>query len=69
MSDMLTRVFDEPVPVRYRADSHWVPAWAFGVRRAPERYEVLIGLERNATRGEQIWVKRSLVRAVSGHHW
>jgi hypothetical protein len=59
---MVTRYFDEPIPVHYRADSEWKRVLALGVRRSGKRYEVLIVLATGDEATDTAWVSRSRIR-------
>ena len=71
---MVTRYFDEPIPVHYRTDSECKRVPALGVRRSTaRRYEVLIDLGasdsgapgdlgESAETTDPVWVPRSRIR-------
>ena len=63
---MVTRYFDEPIPVHYRTDTEWKRVPALGVRRSGKRYEVLIDLgaadEPSGTSTDTAWVPRARIR-------
>jgi hypothetical protein len=60
---MVTRYFDEPIPVLYRTDSEWRRVPALGVRRsAGKLYEVLIDVTPGDGSAATAWVPRSRIR-------
>jgi len=59
---MVTRYFDEPIPVHYRTDTEWKRVPALGVRRSDKRYEVLIDLGARGEPTDTAWVPRSRIR-------
>jgi len=62
---MVTRFFDEPIPVLYRRTSEWTRVLALGVRRsAGRRYEVLITPGAGDEAAHTAWVPRSRIRVV-----
>jgi hypothetical protein len=62
---MVTRFFDEPIPVLYRQTSEWRRVLALGVRRsAGGRYEVLVYPGAADEAAETTWVPRSRIRVV-----
>jgi hypothetical protein len=58
---MVTRYFEQPVPVRYRTTRGWRSVLAVGVRGSGEIYSVLITCPFRDTRITW-WVPRSQVR-------
>jgi len=62
---MVTRFFDEPIPVLYRESWEWRRVLALGVRRsAARRYEVLIAPGAGDEAAHTAWVPRSRIRVV-----
>jgi len=62
---MVTRFFDEPVPVLYRTDGAWLRVPALGVRRsAGMHYEVLVDLASGDGAEDVAWVPRSRIRVA-----
>jgi hypothetical protein len=62
---MVSRYFDEPIPVDYRTDSAWKRVPALGVRRSTgKRYEVLIDLAAGDEDADTAWVPRSRIRVA-----
>jgi hypothetical protein len=62
---MVTRFFDDPIPVLYRETSGWRRVLALGVRRsAGRRYEVLIYPGSGDDGADTAWVPRSRIRVV-----
>lgn len=59
---MVTRFFEQPVPVLYRTGVGWSSVLALGVRRSDDNYAVLITCPYRDTRTTW-WVPRSQVRA------
>jgi hypothetical protein len=60
---MMTRYFDQPVPVRYRTDTTWRRVYALGVRRFADSYMVLVAMGPPELEQLTAWVPRARIGA------